>query len=649
MSLSLFDDFDSLYLNYIKDNRLGNKLNDLITTPYKGHLEFLKRKHSCMRGKSQAELNKWLTGDKIRFAVETLRKVELVSTVYKKEELQKTSDFYYPSQVYCKKAGSEGSFIADNYLDFKSSNGIIIEGTVGQGKSIFLRHLHNHELSGGCSVPIFIELKDIDDSNSIIEYLLDYISHTLELRCSKPLFNALLKAGVFSFYLDGFDEVEHDKRHDIVSFICLLNNKSSSSKIYVTSRPDNEVQRATGFDVFCIKPLDDDEQIGFVKRLMASEESLIYGDYLRKNIINLSQDLRALLQTPLMLTLFSMVYRKKVKIPENHSDFYKKLFDTLVSEHDGLKLGFTRPTKTGFSAEQIKTALELISFKAIKDGELSGNKDEFIRRIKKVLIDMGEKVIHATNLLEDLTKNTCLLQLDNHNYKFLHDTIPHYFAASCITNQTSDKDAIQFYDSSRDKWNKWLAVLCFLSDIDERRFIQNLYLPEVQYLFEPSLLPRKLKFTRESAKLFSRNIYLGSMKPNSKKGNRPEDDSAFLFFRPVTGFIIHKHFVSSGEPSDLGERVDLSKLIELVKERLNSIEDKKLASIIKKFASESKSDTYFIRMLSVERVFDEIGLNEWFYEAINKIPLDNFKTTFNKNFEFNKRREEHTKSGKFSA
>lgn len=63
-----------------------------------------------------------------------------------------------------------------------------------------------------------------------------------------------------------------------------------------------------------------------------------------------------------------MVYRNQSQIPDLYSAFYKMLFETLVSEHDGLKLGFTRPTKSQLSAEEIKKILEHLSLKIIKLG-----------------------------------------------------------------------------------------------------------------------------------------------------------------------------------------------------------------------------------------------------------------------------------------
>lgn len=79
----------------------------------------------------------------------------------------------------------------------------------------------------------------------------------------------------------------------------------------------------------------------------------------------------------------------------------------------------------------------------------------------------------AKSVIEDLTKNTCLIRCDDFKYKFLHASIPSYFAASCISHNALDVSAKNFYTRARDikRWEKWSDVLEFLKNNDKTRFI----------------------------------------------------------------------------------------------------------------------------------------------------------------------------------
>ncbi|ABV88613.1 NACHT domain-containing protein [Shewanella pealeana] len=617
--------------------------------PYTSHLKMLEEKKGCLSGRNQAEFSSWVDPEKVKFAVEELRKVEFVVTIFRKEEPKKVKEFYFPCQLIEKRSPKKVNIKADTYADFNCDESIIIEGLVGHGKSILLRHLHNYELNSAATIPLFIELKDVNVEQPISEFFSEYIEKNLGFRCSEKLFESLLKIGLFSFFFDGFDEVEYDIRQNVVEFIQYVASRSSNKKIFVTTRPGNEIQRSSSFIIFSIKPLDNDEQIGFVKKLMATEKSIVQKENLQRNIDSLPKKLRELLKTPLMLTLFSMVYRNKVKIPEDHSDFYKKLFDTLVSEHDGLKLGFTRPTKTLFSADKIKTALELLSYYSIKSSELSGSKDDFIRVIKNVLLDMGEKVTQASNLLDDITRNTCLLQIDDHDYRFLHEMIPHYFAASCIKEQTDDLDAISFYGSSRRKWRQWLNVLQFLADIDTRRFVRNLYLPEVELFFEPSLLPRKLSFTSEGADMFSRNFYFIIFIGSSKEMTAEDKYKDVLMFNVSTNFLVDKHFWNPGHSNGTTEKVNLDSFIDRVYRKVSGCRQDDNFTQLSKIGVASDIEEHKVRVINLFEVLNELKLNQWFKDELNKLPLDNMKAKYMKYYELNRRKEEESKKGKFEV
>jgi hypothetical protein len=619
----------------------------IINAPYTKMVTLFKRTHLKLAGTSQAEFNFWLSKDAIKFAVKKLRDIEFVPTIYNKEEPEKIRAFYYPCQVYRKKDSSNGYLNVDQYSDFGVDSAIILEGTVGQGKSITLRHLHNKELNLSQTLPLFIELREAKDYKEISDYIINIIESELGFSCSNQLFEDLLTVGFFSFFLDGFDEVEYSMRSKYVKLITRLNNRSCNSKIFVTSRPENEIQKAIEFSIFCLKPLSETEQENFVKKLLKKDSASQSKHFLLKNLDSLSSDLRELLSTPLILTLFYMVYRSKTKIPETHSDFYKNLFDTLVSEHDGLKLGYSRPTQSGYSADEIKSVLEYISWFAMKESTFTASKEEFTNLTRKSLKALNKTSEKAKLVLDDIKKNTCLIQVDDHQYRFLHETIPNYFAAACLENHADDEDAEKFYTSCRspENWKKHDQTLGFLNDIDKTRFFRYFYLPVISRFFEKEKLPEKFVFTKNGATSFAENIQYVILK-NTGDGavSTISGESQILILFGSKSYVAAKFF------DDYSRQTKRVKIVSLHNKIFKEFEYLGLENINRHVKSKFKREELkngYIYKVPLSYLLDKFKLKDVFTIELNRLPLDPLKEAYKKAYQHLQNKDENKEKGLF--
>jgi len=603
------------------------------STPFTKHQKLFVQKHKELEGRQQAFFSQWVDRERVKKAVEFLRTIEYVPTIFRKEEPDRIGNFYYVTKVVRKqhngyKATKE--LIVECYDDFKTDKAIIVEGTVGQGKSILLRYLHNKELNKGVTLPIFIELKDADSNIPIKDLIIEFIHESLGLRCDEELFDTLLDLGLFSFFFDGFDEVEYKDRADLVQFISWINNRCAHSRIIVTSRPGNEVQQVQGFEIFSICPLNEEEQIKFVNKLIHNYENVFQQDYLLRNIDSLSIELRKILGSPLVLTLFSMVYRNKVKVPESHSEFYQKLFDTLVSEHDGLKVGFTRPTKSNVRADDLKLILENVAYSLMIKRE--STKEGFKLLIRHALSELS-LTAEPEKVLYDLTKNTCLIQLDNHKYRFIHENIECYFAASYLKNNADDDDAKEFYETCRDKWSKWYDVLLFLKDIDKIRYCRFFYKKELEGLFEKKLLPKFFRFTKSSSLIVAKNISYIEVEMHDSDDITVVDTHSLIVLMPETNFIFKKDFRQGAYPYERSsnKKVNLSKAFNSIGKRIKEVgrsRQREFKELIEANCTKRKDDSVMIRVIALDVVIEEFELEDWFLSELNKIPLDGLKSSY---------------------
>src|SRR2546428_1554509 len=92
----------------------------------------------------------------------------LVKTIWQAEKEIDLFKFYYESKLLLNNAR-----VAIRQLtDIPYSGNLLIQGTVGQGKSIFMRYLVSTELIKGEALPIFVQLMRIGAGESVMHHVL---------------------------------------------------------------------------------------------------------------------------------------------------------------------------------------------------------------------------------------------------------------------------------------------------------------------------------------------------------------------------------------------------------------------------------------------------------------------------------------------
>lgn len=186
-----------------------------------------------------------------------------VKTLWKPDDVVSLKDFFHPAKIIINK---DRRII--NFVDEFDYNFILIEGIVGQGKSIFLRSLalNEIEVNGNKRIPVFLELKDIDKNNKISDLIARYLS-TLDIDCDEGTFDFLCKTGKFVFFFDAFDEVEEICVKDVLLYLNTLAIKYPELKIVISSRPQHEIQKSTLFKRYLISEIVPGEYSSFLSKL----------------------------------------------------------------------------------------------------------------------------------------------------------------------------------------------------------------------------------------------------------------------------------------------------------------------------------------------------------------------------------------------
>ena len=387
---------------------------------------------------------------------EKILEVIKVKTIYKGDDSIDLHEFYVATKI------DKIQGAVDSILNI-SNQSIVLEGTVGQGKSIFMRYLTYQEAIKGQRIPIFFELRRLEDSQRLKAAISEKIKNWIPLFDDDD-FEKFADSGSLVLFLDGFDEVPYEKVGRLINEIEGWCERYKGLQIVVSSRPEADIQKSNFFRVFKLSSYDFNEQSKLIDKLVNEEESR---NLLKDAIRNSTTEIENLLTTPLMVTLFVMNYRSNLEIPKNQSEFYKELFSVLISRHDKTKPGYKRPLNSGLSETELQKIFEQFCFVTSNNDKLILKYTESIDFIEKCLESQKIKA-NSTDILEDFSKVICLLLKDGLEYSFIHKSIQEYFYASFILRK-SEKAKEIFYKKCIENgilYNRLENVLDFLKTND---------------------------------------------------------------------------------------------------------------------------------------------------------------------------------------
>ena len=242
------------------------------------------------------------------------------------------------------------------------SHYLIVQGTGGIGKSTFMKHLFIDELSKKDLIPIFIELKDLNDINSEYE-ITDFIYKKLyNLGCNfdKKYMEYALQSGCFLFLLDGYDEILAERKNNFFKKITDFTDRYTNNYYIISSRPYSEFVEFQRFSVLSICPFEKEQAISLISKIDYDET--IKQNFMKALDENLYDKHTSFASNPLLLNIMLLTYDNYAEIPEKLHLFYANAFETLYSKHDATKGGYKRELKSKLSFDAFKKVFSYFCF-----------------------------------------------------------------------------------------------------------------------------------------------------------------------------------------------------------------------------------------------------------------------------------------------
>jgi hypothetical protein len=397
--------------------------------------------------------------------------ISKVKTIWQTDKAVDLNKFYYPSKILL----GDKKVQINSLNDVPQNESMVIQGTAGQGKSIFLRYLSGAELKEGRRVPIFIELMKVSDKYSLNVLIANALTE-YGLNCRVEEVEKFLATERFSLLLDAFDELPSEHVKDSLSYIEHLVSRFPFLQVLITSRPNSDIQNSAYFSVYDLAPLEPSDFKPILEKFYINDHPEVHKvlSYLKGE----SAEISHLIKTPLLLTLLCITYNATNKIPSSPYEFYQKLFHLLAERHDSTKPGFRRKFFSKLTINQLEKLFEAFSFYCMKSEVKTLTLIEATKKVREAS-DLSEVVPTSESaFLDDCVKNTCLLLKEGYEYQFIHKSVREYHSASYIKSANSDLKN-KFYTAAVKKHARYVEELKYLSYIDtdsyERYFLVPVY------------------------------------------------------------------------------------------------------------------------------------------------------------------------------
>lgn len=315
----------------------------------------------------------------------------------------------------------------DELLDLIiSGTNIVISGTGGSGKTIFVKRSIVKTASKHDIVPIYIELRNINFKEfNMVEAICNELQPHLSFFNTDVCKHALKELN-FVIFLDGFDEVPSEFRSITYNKVTKFSEANRQIPIVITSRPDSS-DIWTGFNQARVKELNSSEQINLIKKLP-------YNDGIKQNLINyikigVDPKHQSFMIIPLLLTIVLLTYGRDGKLHNVKAEFYAQAFEALIFRHDYLSKGdFKRRKSLEITESEFEKVFSTFCFLTYIKEKYTFTKRE-ITDVLAQSININNQHIEPEKLLKDLVEAVCLIVRDSGHYSFSHRSFQEYFAA----------------------------------------------------------------------------------------------------------------------------------------------------------------------------------------------------------------------------
>lgn len=138
--------------------------------------------------------------------------------------------------------------------------------------------------------------------------------------------------------------------------------------------------------------------------------------------------------------MYILTYQNNSSIPEKKSIFYRRVLNSLFSEHDSkTKIGYQREKRTGFSQEEFEQVLKLFSSITYFKGDFSFLRHDIYSNFEDIKKKVNIPNFKVDDFIYDMKVSAALWVEDGGYFSFAHRSIQEYFCALLISTLDNQK------------------------------------------------------------------------------------------------------------------------------------------------------------------------------------------------------------------
>ena len=225
---------------------------------------------------------------------------------------------------------------------------IILIGACGYGKTMMLQHFFleaaDHVSDTGL-LPLFAELRNyLSEKGDLVSFLVE-TAQEFDRSFSREKMEDLLERGQAEILLDGLDEMDPKETNVFQRRLGELIHNYPNNQVVISSRQCSAISGVRGFTKLYIQPLDDDQVIVLIDKLLKDEPD----DTAKDTVLSFMDAGKGYVKrnefvatNPLLLTIMVQKYEKFRDEGERKTGFYEVMYDALIRGHDEDKESFDR-------------------------------------------------------------------------------------------------------------------------------------------------------------------------------------------------------------------------------------------------------------------------------------------------------------------
>lgn len=387
--------------------------------------------------------------------------------------LKAIDDIYEPLILSAMDSAEDKCYrVVNGSLFVNEHSHVLIIDNAGMGKSTLMKKMVVDTIKYTDLIPVYVELRTLVDAP-----IVEQIKHLLGLDSTDS--NDLVKKFPFVYFFDGIDEIPFDLKNSIIRRIRAFSDDFNSSKIVITSRPDNSLLELHGYSRYKIKPLDIKQSYSLLKLYDAASFAIRNQFFLSKKLISEIESMRnkesiiEFLTTPLYVSLLFCAYKYKPVIPRKKDLFYSQVYEALFETHDLSKeTGYVRKKQSNLDITDFSLILRRLAFWCLKNnGRLEFRRAELEACISDIVSSIKGIHVKPSAFMHDLITSVPLFVREGALYRWSHKSLMEYFSAEFICIEVKEERGdvlLKLYNSNSPMQYKNILELC--ADIDYTTF-----------------------------------------------------------------------------------------------------------------------------------------------------------------------------------